>query len=268
MNQGLYTAYLGMRARQQALDTIADNIANASTTGFKAGALAYRSIEEGETFSGGGAEASAPQPAAQNAPAQALSDGATSSGRPRALGVVAGSSVDHGAGALRQTGAPLDLALSGEGYFVVQTARGERYTRAGSFTLNADGQLVTQTGDLVVGEGGPLTLPPGEVMVGEDGSVSVAGREAGRLRVARFEHPAAALLKEGANLFAPTGAERPLEANGARVIQGTLESSNVNPVAELSAMIEASREFDSLQRSITLQMNDLGRKVANEIGRL
>lgn len=264
MNQGLYTAYLGMRARQQALDTIADNIANASTTGFKAGALAYRSIEERETFSGGAAEASAPQPGT----AEPSGAGTTSPGRPRTLGVVAGSSVDHGAGALRQTGAPLDLALSGEGYFVVQTARGERYTRAGSFTLNADGQLVTQTGDLVVGEGGPLTLPPGEVSVGEDGSVSVAGREAGRLRVARFEHPAAALLKEGANLFAPTGAEPPTEANGARVIQGTLESSNVNPVAELSAMIEASREFDSLQRSITLQMNDLGRKVANEIGRL
>lgn len=263
MNQGLYAAYLGMRARQQALDTIADNIANASTTGFKAGALVYRSVEEGETVSGAAAASAAP-----NAPAQPLSAGTTAPGHPRALGVVVGSSVDHGAGALRQTGAPLDLALSGEGYFVVQTARGERYTRAGSFTLNADGQLVTQTGDLVVGEGGPLTLPPGEVTVGGDGSVSVAGREAGRLRVARFERPAAALLKEGANLFAPTGTERPTEATGARVMQGVLESSNVNPVAELSAMIEASREFDSLQRSITLQMNDLGRKVANEIGRL
>jgi flagellar basal-body rod protein FlgF len=154
---------------------------------------------------------------------------------------------------LRQTGAPLDLALEGDGFFVVQTARGERYTRAGSFALNADGQLVTQ---------------PGEIGVGEDGTVSVSGRAVERLRIVRFNSPSAALTKEGDSLFAANGSERPTEANNARVLQGSLESSNVNPLAELSAMIENSREFDSLQRSVTLLMNDLGRKIAGEIGRI
>jgi flagellar basal-body rod protein FlgF len=260
LNQGLYTAYLGMRARQQALDTVADNIANSSTTGFKAAGLTYSSVEEGARV--------APAPSQATGSNDDTSSGASTATRSRTLGVVAYGLTDHASGALRQTDAPLDLALAGDGYFVIQTARGERFTRAGSFTLNADGQLVTQGGDLVEGDGGPLTLPPGEVSVGDDGSISVAGREVGRLRVARFANPASALSREGANLFAATGAEQPSEAASTRVVQGTLESSNVNPIAEMSAMIEAGREFDSLQRSVTLQMNDLGRKVANEIGRI
>jgi flagellar basal-body rod protein FlgF len=293
VNHGLYAAYLGMRARQNALDTIANNLANSSTTGFKADRLVYRSVEaqelaareraarESGAAGAAGLQTSPPNPAGPANPALAapgqvdgtpaageVSQTASGTRQNRALGVVASGATDFGAGALRQTGAPLDLALEGDGFFVVQTARGERYTRAGSFALNADGQLVTHRGDLVVGERGPVTVPPGEIGVGEDGTVSVSGRAVERLRIVRFNSPSAALTKEGDSLFAANGSERPTEANNARVLQGSLESSNVNPLAELSAMIENSREFDSLQRSVTLLMNDLGRKIAGEIGRI
>ncbi len=160
------------------------------------------------------------------------------------------------------------MALSGDAFLVVQTPRGERYTRAGAFTLDSAGQLVTQNGDLVVADGGPLTLPPGEPSIGEDGAVSVNNQTVGRLKLVRFNDPRTALLKEGSSLFVASGSERPQEATGATVIRGALEMSNVNAVSEMVAMMQNSREFDSLQRSITLLMNDLGRKVSSEIGRI
>src|SRR5262249_14205689 len=142
----------------------------------------------------------------------------------RALGVTTGGMLDFSTGALRQTGRSLDVALTGDGFFVVQTPRGERYTRDGSFTLDAAGQLVTAHGDLVIGDGGPITIRPGEVSVSEDGRITVAGQEMGRLKLVRFQEPRSALLKEGDSLFAATGSERPQEAT-IPVQQGTLESS-------------------------------------------
>jgi flagellar basal-body rod protein FlgF len=279
MNYGLYAAYLGMRARQRTLDVIANNIANASTAGFKADHLFHRSIEAAELDARRGpiaqpeAQATLPPSAPGTNPAdgQAADQPADPTSGPqmeRAFGVLSGGRADFSAGAIRETGRALDVALSGEGFLVVQTPRGERYTRAGSLQLDAAGQLVTLNGDLVVGEGGPVTLRPGEVSIGEDGTVSVQGQAAGRLKIVRFQDPRAALVKEGDSLFAATGAERPAEAPQTRLLQGALETSNVNVVAEMAAMMQNGREFDSLQRSVTLMMNDLGRKVATEIGRI
>lgn len=264
MNNALYTAYLGMRARQRALDVISNNIANASTTGFKADQLVYSSIEARVASSGEEASEAAASNSANGGAARNSRSTVASSTQ----GVLAGGATDFSTGAIRQTGRSLDLALSGDGFLVVQTARGERYTRAGTLTLNDAGQLVTPRGELVVGDGGPITLPPGEVSIGEDGQVSVGEQSVGKLKIVRFADPRAALTKEGDSLFAPTGAERPLEAVGTRVVQGAVEGSNVNAVGELAAMMKNGREFDSLQRSVTLMMNDLGRKVATEIGRL
>jgi flagellar basal-body rod protein FlgF len=272
MNYGLYAAYLGMRARQRQLEVIANNLANASTTGFKADHLHFRSIEAAELGTSHAVSQINISAASNDAPAANQSaldaDPARAGLENRGLGVVTGGLTDYSPGVIQQTGRPLDVALGGEGFLVVQTPRGERYTRAGALAVDNTGQLVTQQGDLVVGQGGPITLPRGEVAIGEDGTISVEGRAAGRLKIVRFTDPRAMLLKEGHSLFAAREGAQPLEATQTRVMQGTLEISNVNSVSELAAMMQTAREFDSLQRSITLQMNDLGRKVANEIGRI
>lgn len=283
MNYELYTAYQGMRARQQSLDVMANNIANASTAGFKADRVLYRSIEAAEIEAQRTQpESRADQPSLPATPA-AQASGQTSTAqtstdqttdRPsaklhvRPIGILTDGATDFSPGAIRQTGRSLDVALDGNGFLVVQTPRGERYTRAGSLTLDSSGQLVTQRGDLVVCEGGAITVPPGEVMIGEDGTISVKGQTLGRLKLVSFASPRAALAKEGESLFLATGQERPVEATDTRVVQGALEMSNVNTIGEMVAMMQNGREFESLQRSITLLMNDLGRKVASEIGRI
>lgn len=287
MNHGLYAAYLGMRARQRALDTIANNIANASSAGFKGDKLIYKSIEAAEVEALRAQQTGAQQTAtpgqttatnAQATPSNQANAGpvadpanvlqALANGHTRVLGVLTSGATDHSTGSINLTNRSLDAALSGEGFFVVQTPRGERYTRAGAFTLDTAGQLVTPNGDLVVGENGPLTLPPGEATISEDGNIFVGGQAVGRLRIVRFADARAALAKEGSSLFVAKPGAQPTEAAETRVIGGALEMANVNALTEMSAMMQNNREFDSLQRSMTLMMNDLGRKVANEIGRI
>jgi flagellar basal-body rod protein FlgG len=283
MGNELYTAYLGMRARQRALDVTANNIANVSTTAFKADRLLYRSVEaatieasllqadQNAQSAGPGGANVAPNDAANGGTVdkpQVASIAVTLPLHARAVGVLMSTATDFSPGPIRQTGRSLDVALEGDGFLVVQTPRGERYTRAGALTLNANGQLVTHQGDLVVGDAGPITVPPGEVAIGTDGTISVKGQIVGRLKLVRFDDPRRALIKEGHSLFMATGAEQPKEAVNTLVRSGALEMSNVNPIAELVAMIQQGREFESMQRSLTLVMGELGRKISNELGKL
>lgn len=289
MNYGLYTAFLGMRARQRTLETIANNIANASTPGFKAERLFHHSIEksEADTFRTQLAAFRLQQPEgtqisttdasgittfgpAPDAPASDYDEVNPPDAIARVFGILSGGVTDHSTGVIRQTGRALDVALDGEGFLVVQTPRGERYTRAGALTVDSSGQLVTQRGELIVTDNGPITIRQGkgELSIGQDGSIAMDGKPLGKLKVVRFENQRAALQKEGDSLFMATGKEQPQAANNTRIMQGTLELSNVNAVTEMATMIQNSREFDSLQRSITLMMNDVGRKIATEIGRV
>jgi flagellar basal body rod protein FlgG len=176
----------------------------------------------------------------------------------KVFGVLASGMMDLSPGSIRDTGRGLDVALAGNGFLAVQTPRGERYTRAGGLTLDATGQLVTQSGHLVIGQGGAITLPPGEVAIGEDGTISVKGQIAGSLKIVRFNDPRTALAKEGETLFAPTGTERARQDTQTRVVGGALEMSNVNPIGEMAAMMQNSREFDSLERAITVMMGARG----------
>ncbi len=277
MNYGLYSAFLGMRARQRTLETIANNIANASTAGFKRDSLFHHSIENADAALLRAQQAGA-QLNGQANPATATStpaDSFNAAANPpdttaRVFGILSGGATDFSPGVLRETGRPLDVALDGEGFLVVQTPRGERYTRAGALTVDASGQLVTQRGELIVGDRGPITIRQGkgDLGIGADGSVSIDGQPVGKLKVVRFTDTRAALTKEGDSVFMATGKEQPQEANGTRVVQGVLELSNVNAVTEMATMMQNSREFDSLQRSITMMMNDIGRKIATEIGRI
>lgn len=243
MNYGLYTAFLGMRARQRTLDAQANNIANASTTGFKAERLFYSTFEADRK---------------SDTDKQNLVAGAATS-----------NLTDFTQGSFQQTGQPLDIAIKGEAFLQIQTRNGVRYTKAGNLSMNSAGQLVTKSGDLVVGERGGITLPTqGKIVIGEDGAISVEGALVDRLKLVRFNNPTAALTQEGNSLFAANGSQAPLQDTNSRILQGTLESSNINPVSEMVAMINNNREFESLQKSVTLLMNDLGRKISGEIGRL
>jgi flagellar basal-body rod protein FlgF len=232
-----------MRARQRTLETQANNIANAMTTGFKAARLNYSTIEadlKGES-------------SMQNLVAGAMTSGAT----------------DYSAGAINQTGRNLDIAIEGDGFLQIQTPRGTRYTRAGNLTTDSAGQLVTKNGDLVVGAKGAITVPKGgELSIGADGVLSVKGQSFEKLKVVRFENPAIALQKEGDSLFVETGSETAQEATNSIVHQGALEGSNINSITEMVSMINNNREFESIQKSVSLIMNDLGRKIAGEIGKI
>ena len=242
MDYGLYNAFLGMRSRQRTLDALANNIANASTVGFKAERLIYSAIEAEQKGAGD----------RQNIVA----------------GVLTSSGTDFSAGTIQQTGRSLDVAIEGDAFLQIQTPRGTRYTRAGNLSLDANGQLVTKNGDLVVGEGGAITVPKGDLTIGADGSLGVGKDVFDKLKLVRFENPTTALTKEGESLFIATGAEEPEDNVNSRVAQGALESSNVNSISEMVAMINNSREFESLQKNVTLLMNDLGRKIAGEIGKI
>lgn len=243
MNYGLYTSFLGMKARQRTLETQANNIANAMTAGFKAARLNYSTIEADLKGSTSG----------QNLVAGAVTSGAT----------------DFSPGAINQTGRNLDIAIEGNGFLQIQTPRGERFTRAGNLTLDANGQLVTHNGDLIVGTKGAITVPRGgEISIGTDGTLSVNGKNFDKLKIVEFENPTTALQKEGDSLFMRTGSEEVLPATKSRVIQGALEGSNINSITEMVSMMNNTREFESIQKSVSLIMNDLGRKIAGEIGKI
>ncbi|CAN5416407.1 flagellar basal-body rod protein FlgF [soil metagenome] len=243
MNYGLYTIFLGMRSRQATLETQANNIANASTAGFKAERLVYHTFE---------------------AEKKGIDDRQN-----LVAGVSTSNSTDQSAGSIQSTGRSMDVAIDGDAFLQIQTPSGVRYTRAGNLTVSNTGQLVTKGGDLVVGDKGPITVPQDQgLSIGEKGTLVTGGQEFDSLKLVRFNNPTAALSKDGDSMFIATGVEAPQQAVGSKIIQGSLENSNVNPVSEMVAMINNNREFESLQKSMTLLMNDLGRKISGEIGTL
>lgn len=243
MNYGLYTIFLGMRARQNTLETQANNIANASTSGFKAQRMLYSTFEAEKKGEGD---------------RQLLVAGASAQNR-----------TDFSTGSFQQTGRGMDIAIEGDAFLQIQTPRGVRYTRAGNMTVNDGGMLVTKNGDLVVGEKGPITIPlDSELSIGQKGVLSAGGSDIDSLKLVRFDNPAAALMKDGDSMFVATGSEVPQNATNSRVIQGSLEGSNVNSVTEMVAMINNNREFESLQKSLMLTMNDVGRKISADIGKI
>jgi flagellar basal-body rod protein FlgF len=242
MNYGLYSIFLGLRTRQKTLETQASNIANASTEGFKAKRMVYSTFEAEKKGDGD---------------RQLLVAGAS-----------AENTTDFSRGTIRVTGRSLDVAIDGDAFLQVQTPRGVRFTRAGNLTVSDNGQLITKNGHLLVGEKGPITVPrDAKVSIAERGAISADGSEIDTLKLVRFNNPAAALLSDGDSFFMASGAEVPQPATGSRVVQESLEGSNVNPVTELVAMIDNNRQFESLQKSLTVLMNDIGRK-QGEIGKM
>lgn len=165
-------------------------------------------------------------------------------------------------GTMRQTENTLDTAISGEGYYTVSTPLGPRYTRQGSFTLDTDGTLVSQQGYPVLDQNGqPITFSQDdkEIVIGEAGNVSVDGEDRATIGVVQFENPHL-LQRVGDSLFDTE--ETPAPATEARVLQGVLENSNVQPVLEMTHMIDLSRGVSSTAKFIEV-MYDLQRKTTS-----
>ncbi len=158
--------------------------------------------------------------------------------------------LDTSAGSLTQTGNPFDLAVAGDGYFVIQTPAGERFTRDGSFELNADRQLVDGRGNAVLGEDGPIVLRNGKVEIDDQGDVKVDGKSVARLRLetvadgARLEH-------EGGTQFVPDASRQSVAAGERRIRQGFVEESNVNTMLAMTDMIDVLHRFSNAQKTLT-----------------
>ena len=172
MDSGLYAAYTGLLARTQALDTAANNLANAGTVGFRAQRDYFRSVLAG----------------AENVESPSQVGDAVND-----FGVLGGNLIDQGQGTVTATGNPLDMALNGPGFFAIQSAQGVQYTRDGGFLRSDTGVLQTAEGEPVLDVGGnPITIPSGTINIGPDGSISVttAGVSAIAGQVGVFGFPA------------------------------------------------------------------------------
>lgn len=237
MLRGIYTGASGMLAESIRMETIANNLANATTTGFKKSVLA---TDEFSVF------------LLRNMAMPGQPEiGSTGFGsQVSRLGVVAAQ------GPLRSTSNPLDLALVGDGWFSIETQAGVRYTRDGSFDLDQNGTLVTKNGDVVLGEGGPIRVATGSpVGIAQDGTVTQDGRTIGRLRITSLDVDS--LAKEGDNLVNGT----PGGQATARVRQGFLEGSTVNVVSEMVELISVMRSFEANQKAVQSQDETLGQAI-------
>jgi flagellar basal-body rod protein FlgF len=241
MDNSLLVSLSQQLAAFRAMDVIANNIANASTPGYK------RQSAKFEEY------------IARMKPAEG-DTGAAQVSFVRDAGTVR----DASQGSLNQTGAPFDLALSGKGYFVVQTPQGLRYTRDGHFSLDANGQIVDSSGYALQGDGGAITITPddGDIRIAPDGTVSGRTGQLAKVRVADFADESA-MVKEGANLYA-TG-QAAVTPPVVDIRQGALESSNVQPVLEISHMIEVMRAYEATA-TLTKNQQDMQMDAVEKLG--
>jgi len=245
MNLSLYSAATGMEAQQLNLNTIANNLANVNTPGFKRSTIEFQDLLYQKPLSAG----------AESGGGNQVPTGIEVGNGSR----VASTSKVFTQGQLTNTGERLDLALQGDGFFEIQRPDGTAgYTRAGSFKLSATGQVVTTDGMPVLS--GFQNVPAGTtgITVAENGEVTYqtsAGNQSFRLTLTRFANPAG-LQSMGGNLYKETGASgspetgQPGEEGFASVMQGYIETSNVNIVEEMVNLIVAQRAYEVNSKSI------------------
>ena len=276
MGTGLWTAVSGAVAQGQAVESVANNLANANTLGFKKDQPAFKEYLAVEQ---------------RDHPAVDIPRGPIKDkelypldGKDQSFVVVNGTYSNLKQGALQVTNQPLDLAIDGEGFFEVQTPEGVKYTRLGSFKIGADGRLVTSDGYPVLSEnpGGQSTNNPGAlagryinlsdaqgmISVSPKGEVFSQGQALAKISLVSFSNPQE-LRKFGHVLF-----ENPSNTNSviinpqqSVVRSGMLETSNVNPVEEMTNLIKANRMFEQDLKLMKTYGELLGRE-ANDIGKL
>ena len=245
MLRGIYISAGSMVNQQRKLDVVSNNLANVNTTGFKKDLM----VEEADRNKSILKVAKDVTPIGDLyfgvRPGEVYTDFVSSSG-------------------FTNTDNPMDVAIKGNGFFQVNTPRGIRYTRDGSFTRSNDGYLVTAEGYRVQGQNGDVRLGNGKITFGNRGEIYINGQARGMLRIVDFPDTVA-LRKEGDNLLISQGGGN-LIANP-EIEAGVLESSNVNPVTELVDMISLMRDYEANQKVVTTMDSTLDKSV-NEVGRV
>lgn len=232
----------GLRSRMESLELLANNIANGSTGGYKADREFYSLYAA---------------PEAQDT--DPLST----------MPVIERTWIDYTQGVVRPTANPLDLSLSGKGFFSVSGPNGPLYTRNGNFHLATDGKLVTTEGYPVLGiRAANLTLQAERpVEISNDGTVQQDGAVIGQLEIADFTSTAV-LTKQGSNYFRATNpAVRPTAPSSTTVQQGTLESSNTGSAEAAVRLVSVMRQFEMLQKALTLG-EEMNRRATEEVAKI
>jgi flagellar basal-body rod protein FlgF len=230
MSDAFSDSYFALDARMKMLDIIANNLANAETTGFKRDFGTILELEN--TYQ-------------------------------------VGTSVDLSPGDLVATQNDLDVAINGAGFFAVQTPQGIRYTRAGNFALSDKGDLVTKDGMPVLSSSdSPIHVGAGSITIQGDGVVSADGNEIATLKIVNFR-TTEGLQKEGFHRFLWSGSPQDIEdVPEPTVKSGYLERSNVNSGNEMVHLMAAYRDFESVQRAVKTLVTDMNTKLIQELGKM
>lgn len=257
--KGIYTALSGAMAQNQKMDTIANNLANVGTTGFKKDQqvfqeylTAYEKAPDANTV---------PRVTANIESFYDLAGG------DKSYVDTAGTFTDFSQGSIKPTGSQLDIAIEGNGFLEVQTSLGVRMTRNGALTINNQGTLVTKEGHPVLLEGGSEVKlqAGGSVNITENGSVFQNNQNLGKLSIVGVE-PAQALRKGGGSLYSLKENMNPVVVRNPniKVHQGSLEGSNVNIVKEMTDMIATTRAFENTQKAMKA-FDEMDEKLVNSI---
>lgn len=228
MSTTLYLSGTGAQAHLTQLEILANNLANSDTTGFKGDVVQFEALLEASLADASG---------------RVVGGG---------LGFVGTGDVhvNHEPGPVLSTGAPLDVAIQGPGFFMVHTPDGVRYTRAGAFRVDAQGQLVGPAGHPVLGTSGPIVVGANAAQIDPTGRVLGAnGSELGRLSVEEFTEPAL-LVREGSSLFRAPPEAVGLPVDGLRLLPGSIEQSNVQPMHELTQLVILQRSFEASLKAL------------------
>ncbi len=254
MVRGLYTAAVGMMTQMNRMDVISNNIANVNTTGFKRDQTAVRSFSEEL--------------------GKRLNDSSDIPYSRKVGNLSMGSFVDDiytdfSNGSFRNTGGPLDLAISGSGFFSIQTTnadgdQSEKYTRDGAFTMLEDGTLTTLNGDSVMGQNGVITIPEGIISINENGDIYSNDQYIDTLKMTDFTD-LHTLRAYGDNMYTTTD-ESQTQAFAGKINAGFLENSNANSVKEMVEMINTERTYDANSRMITV-IDSIMQRTVNDVGR-
>ena len=227
MSTGIWMAASGASSQITALDATANNLANATTAGYKVEQAVFQEHLIAAMYVG-------------NAQKEMRYNG------------VATVATDMRAGPLQITNKPLDVAIEGDGFFTIQTPRGERYTRAGAFQIGADGTLVTAQGYPVLDSGGGTinVQPDAKVLsMGDDGTLTVDDSDVGQLKIVKFRQ-VNGLEKDGEQMFRVTPRSGRAEVAQATVLPGALEMPNVSIVKGMTDLVSATRAFEALEKAV------------------
>jgi len=234
----VFIALSRQMAMTRQMDVIANNLANMSTTAFKSERMLFQEF---------------------------LMNG--TDGRQLSYVQDVGVARNHSEGKMEPTTNPLDIAIHGQGYLSVQTPDGVRYTRNGHLRLDAAGTLTTASGEAVLGANQrPVVLGPNarDIVITSDGTVSAAGAAAGRISLVSFDNEYQ-LRPVGDSLYETDAASKPSE--DAQIVQGMIEQSNVEPIVEMSNMIQVSRSYQSSQ-DLMRSDDEMRRRSIRDLGKV